>query len=210
MSLATENDEWLYSLSLVTGPTAQPVEAADARAQAECFGNDSAGLFSLWIDEATRYCESYLDRQLIYATWKIQADRWPTVTRWNPYGAIRLPKPPLSQVTSITYLDANGESQTLPADQYVVDTPTKQQGKIYPAPGVIWPTLYQYPLALTVNFRAGYGAASSSVPASIRSAIFLLCAHRYRNREAVLDKATYEPSFAVKQLLDSESWGATF
>lgn len=210
MSIATEADESTYRLTLVTAPTAQPVDNALARKHAECYDDEAAVLFSEWIDDATRYCEAYLNRQLMQATWKMQFDRWPAVTRWNPYGAIRLPKPPLLSVDSITYLDANGESQTLASDQYVVDKPTKQQGMIYPAYGAIWPVVQQHPLAITVNYKAGYGTTPASVPASIRSAIYLLCAFRYRSREAVLDKSGVEPPFSVAQLLDAESWGTTF
>src|SRR6185295_4859943 len=54
----------------------------------------------------------------------------------TPSGAIEIPWPPLQSVTSIKYLDANGQEQTLPPADYTVDT-ISEPGLVIPA--TAWP-----------------------------------------------------------------------
>jgi hypothetical protein len=72
-------------------------------------------------------------------------------------GSLRLPRPPLLAVLSITYYDGSGNLQTLPASTYVVRTPWRQKGQIDLAPMAVWPSLSPYQrYPITIRFVAGH------------------------------------------------------
>lgn len=90
---------------------------------------------------------------------------------------------PLVEITSIQYLDTAGATQTWSASEYT-------SGSFNFSPFVVPKTTYNFPTsvaqlpnAVTVTYRAGFGTKSSAVPANIRSALLLLVAHMYENRE---------------------------
>lgn len=120
--------------------------------------------------------DGWLNRALVTQTWDLFLDRFPC--------AIVLPLPPLQSVTSVTYLDNTGASQTLATNQYRVDT-ARVPARITPAYGVTWPNTYGVPNAVTVRFVAGYGAPAA-VPGPIRLGLTMLAAHFYEHREPVL------------------------
>lgn len=99
---------------------------------------------------------------------------------------IVVPKPPLVSVTSITYVDTNGAPQTWDPSLYTVDAPTgdfAEPGRIYPNYGTVYPVTRAQPAAVTIRFVAGY-ATSALVPQPIKSAMKLLIAEWYAQREA--------------------------
>jgi len=65
-----------------------------------------------------------------------------------------------------------------------------------------WPaTLGTGALDVTVNFTAGYGAASANIPAALRHAVLLQAAHLYDNRTAVGPTQLYEIPRTVERLI---------
>ncbi len=98
--------------------------------------------------------------------------------------SIRPLRSPLSSVTSIGYVDSNGDSQTFSSDDYDVDT-TSEPGRIALAYGEVWPTTRSDINAITLTYVAGYGATAASVPEGIKTAIKQLVCHWYDHRETV-------------------------
>lgn len=184
-----------YGLTLVT-PGAEPVTVAEFKQHARINRIDEDPLIEAFLRAAREYCETHTRRQLSPATWRMTLDRFPACE-------IRLPLPPLQSVTSITYVDGNGDVQTLAADRYEVDA-SSQPGRIHPAYGYSWPITREQLGSVNVTFVAGY----SDVPATITTAIKLLAAHYYENREAVTAGALTEVPLAVESLLLSEHWGS--
>jgi len=88
---------------------------------------------------------------------------------------------------SITYVDTNGDEQTLDPSQYQVGT-HELVGAIDEAYGVCWPAVRCQMDAISVEYTAGYTQASP-MPEGIRQAILLLVGHFYANREAVIGAA---------------------
>lgn len=113
---------------------------------------------------ARRWCETYTGRALITQTWD-----WTTDQLCNLQ---ELPKPPLQSVTSITYVDTNGASQTHSSTLYTVDI-AHQPGRIFPNYGQSWPSTRDIWNAITVRIVVGYGAAPSAVPEELRRAMIL-------------------------------------
>ena len=99
--------------------------------------------------------------------------------------AIRVPLPPLQSVTSITYIDTAGDSQTLAASKYTVDT-SSEPARIVPSFSNDWPSTRAQIDAVTVRIVAGYGVSGSDVPAPITSALLLIAAHYYEQRQPVV------------------------
>lgn len=155
-------------ISAVTGPDCEPVSLAHAREHCRIDDSDNDGLLAGYILAARRYAENYTRRAFITQTWDATFDGdWP---RERGMPAIWLPLPPLASVTSVTYVDDGGQTQTLPSDQYRVLT-DGTFGRIVPADGVSWPTVRRQDNAITVRFIAGWDAAA--VPDEIRTAILL-------------------------------------
>ncbi len=182
-----------YALERTVAPASEPVSVAQAKAWCRVDSSDDDDLFADLIEEARVYCEDYLHQSLLTQTWRLTFDSWPwhwgmTPRWWRAGGTVWsgteviIPRPPLQSVTSITYVDTAGATQTLSNTLYSVDA-RGMPGRITPAYGQIWPVTRAQINAVTVTFAAGYGADGSSVPATIRSAIKLMVADRYENRE---------------------------
>lgn len=123
-------------------------------------------LISALISAARAAAEQELHRYLITQTLDAYFDSFPCVgrmvigSRYPEQIPNEFRLPPLQSVTSITYVDTAGATQTLAADQYTVDTKS-QPARITPAYGVSWPATREQANAVTVRFVAGYGAASA-------------------------------------------------
>ncbi|WP_254509884.1 head-tail connector protein [Anatilimnocola floriformis] len=181
-----------YGLELVTPPVSEPVSLADMKQHARISREDEDTTISAFVTAARQYSETFLRRQLMPATWRMSLDCFPA--------EMRLPLPPLQSVTSITFVDGNGTTQTVASDTYYVDS-TTEPGRIVPVG--CWPTARNQPGAVKVTFVAGY----DTVPATVTTAIKMLAAHYYEHREAVNEGGLTEVPMAVESLLMSEQWG---
>jgi uncharacterized phiE125 gp8 family phage protein len=110
---------------------------------------------------------------------------------------IEIALPPIQSVDSITYVDADGNTQTLATDAYRLTGVGAWLTEIAPAFGTSWPATRCEREAVKVTFTAGYGDDIDSLPASILQAIRLIAAHLFENREAV---ALFERSGAFLEL----------
>jgi uncharacterized phiE125 gp8 family phage protein len=201
-------------LTLVTGPALEPVSLIEAKQHCRIDSTDDDGLLAGYILAARSYAEDYTRRAFITQTWDYRisnayADNpcvmgWPAVKQGDTYyPRIELPKPPLISVTSITYVDTAGVSQTLAADQYQVN-PYSYTGLIDPAYGVTWPQVRTQMNAITVRFVCGHGSnpGNGQELERVRQAMLLMIGHWYENREAVnVGNIVNELPFGVNALL---------
>lgn len=146
---------------------------------------------------ARNVVEEETQRQLITATWALTLDAFPSNTC-----PIELPRPPLISLSSITYIDEDGASQTLAASGYQSDL-LSHPGRLLPAVDEVWPdTQADRMNTVTITYTAGYGAAGSAVPRPLRQAMLLLISHWFEHREAVVvGTGTSELPLAVKMLI---------
>lgn len=189
-------------MSLITGPASEPVTLAEAKAHLRVAIADDDGLIAGYVLAARNHLEEITGRAFLSQTWEYSLDGdWPWYLDLETHRhsrLIQLPKPPLQSVTSVTYIDASGATQTLASNQYVVETGATI-GSIYPAYGVQWPSVRCQRASITIRFVAGW---SSLFPESIRQAILLLAGHYYENRETVvIGQSPAELPMAVSSLI---------
>jgi uncharacterized phiE125 gp8 family phage protein len=170
------------SLIVVTPPATEPLTLTEARAHLRVDYTDEDDLISSLIAAARDYCQVRTNRQFITATYKLSMDQFPFGECIEQYD-ILIPRPPLVSISSITYLDFGGVTQTVPTNIYRVDT-NREPGRASLEFSQSWPGARQLSNSINVQFVAGYGAAST-VPEGIKVAMKLLIGHWFANREAV-------------------------
>jgi len=140
-----------------------------------------------WIAAARQTVETFTHRALITQTWDLKLDTFPDWSRSDsPWAPLVLPKPPVQSITSISYIDTNGATQTWTASLYDTDLPVGDYAapaRVLPAYQQIYPVTREVPNAVTVRFVAGYGGASA-VPFALKAAMKLLIGNWWMNREA--------------------------
>lgn len=158
---------------VTVAPTASVVDVAAARRQCRVDHHDEDSVLSGYIDAATETVERDSHCWLRAATVRLQLDRFPCS------GVIELPRGPVNAVSSITYVDTNGSTQTWSSSEYIADTESKP-GRIAPAHGYSWPSAREQFGSVRVLHTVGY----STPPEAAVQAILLLVGHWYDNREA--------------------------
>lgn len=162
-------------LTLVTAPVPLrgPVTVEELKDWARIDGSDEDNVLSDFLTAATRAAEQYTHRAFLTQTWDFTYDYFPV--------QMKIPLGQLQSVTSISYVDTDGNSQTVTSTIYRVDSNT-EPARINEAQNQSWPTADSVTEAVTVRFVAGYGAAAA-VPEEIKAAIKVGASHRYMCRE---------------------------
>lgn len=173
-----DNPVMATSATLTTSPGDEPLSLAEVKTHLRVeFNDDDADILAL-ISAAREHIESVTRRAMITQTWQAKLDAFPGFE-----GVIELPKGPLQSVTSIAYIDDNGDSQTLASSKYIVDT-VSVPPRITPAYGLYWPVTRNIINAVTITFVTGHGDDKTNVPSALIHAMKLLIGHWYENREA--------------------------
>lgn len=162
-----------HSLVVTTPPSSEPVSLAEVKAQCAIDSEDFDDQLTLLIQAAREMVEADTELRLMSQSLALRLDRFPR--------EIELPVAPVTAVSSITYFDGAGSSQTLSASVYRTDL-YSQPARIALADSQSWPTIENRLNAVTVNVTAGY-ASAAAVPAVAKQAILLLVADWWKNRE---------------------------
>lgn len=162
---------------------------------------DLAGYLRVAIDMLDG-SEGLLNRALCTQTWEYKIDDFPRCDWFD------LPLPPLQSVSSVAYLDGNGDSQTFASSSYRVlnAADPRYKGRIELGYGEAWPATRGIQQAVTITFIAGYGARNA-VPEEIRQTIKLLAGHFYENRDTVAigNLSVAEIPWALRALIDKQT-----
>jgi uncharacterized phiE125 gp8 family phage protein len=167
------------ALRRTEAPTEVPVTVAEAKANSNITGTSQDDEIEAMIASATEQLDGkdgILGRALCTQEWELLLDAFPCGSE------IKVPLPPLQSVESITYVDANGDTQTLATSVYAVDV-ASEPGVVSLKYGQVWPTTQTQRNAVTIAFTCGYGEAGD-VPERIKSAIKLMVGDLFENREA--------------------------
>ena len=165
------------SISQTGPPSVEPVLAAGQKEWMRVDSSDEDTLIGNLAAASRAYFENATNRQLITATWQLKLTDFPS-------GEIVLPVSPLQSITSITYYDNNDAQQTWSSAEYDVDT-AATPGRVRPSFNEDYPSDSRGGIDdIVITFVAGYGDAASDVPDGILTAIKLLGANWFENRES--------------------------
>lgn len=172
---------------------AEPLTLAAARLQCRIDAEGSPpshaddDLLTAFISVAREQVERFTGRALRYQRLQLAVDEWTDV--------IDLPRSPVLEVESVSYLDSTGATVVMDAADYRLDTRT-QPARLAPAVGTTWPDVADTPGAIEIVYTAGYPTTGSptpeAVPASLVHAMRLMIAHWYEHRSDVEATQHYE------------------
>lgn len=184
--------ETQYPTIEVSTPAAQlPVSIDDAKRYCDYEEDDRNGQFKAWITAATAQVEHDCEVALCSQTCKLYLPWFTDV--------IELRKPPVSAVSSITYVDENGTTQTL-ATSYYQSNLKITPPRIVEAYNQYWPnTRANTENCVTVTFVAGYGDADD-VPELFKEAI------RVRVKRMFDGCSGSEPDMVYEGMLNALRW----
>lgn len=180
--------------SQTSAPADEPVTRDEAKTWLKVTHGEEDDLIDGLITSARQLFETETGRQVISADWLIYLEHFP---RW-PHQTIRVPRPPLTAVSSLKYRDPGGTLRTLAEDRYNVIAPVgpdAEPGRIDPAPSTFWPdTAHGVTDAVQIAITAG-AADAPSVPEDVKRVIrqILGLLYDYRGPDAnaiALENAT--------------------
>ena len=147
-------------------------------------------LFVRWLASAAGMAEHYTQRSIGSQTLELALDEFPS-------GPIELPRGPVTAITSITYVDATGATQTLAGSAYMLDDYGLQCWAV-PAVSTVWPATYGAANAVKVRYVAG------DLHPSVAVALLRAVSFQFENREATEEDVI---GFIKTQLDTVKVWG---
>jgi uncharacterized phiE125 gp8 family phage protein len=168
----------LQSLTRIAAPAVMPISIAELKAHSRIdngIGED-AYLTSL-LAAVVSYVDGFgvLGRSMITQTWS-QAMQYPN-------GRIKLDMGPVQSLVAVRFFsESTNTLETATLANYRLFA-SGDWAYVEPIDET-WPTAFDRPDAVRVEFVAGYGSAASDVPEDIRHAMMLLAGHWYENRES--------------------------
>lgn len=184
-----------------TNPAIEPLTLAEVKDHLRITDSDSDAMLTFYLGVARRYAEAFTRRMFVQRTFVETFDRFTST--------IQLSRVPLVSITSIQYIDTDGNLQSVTngsPQTYVVDTAT-EPGRVYLDYGQTWPNTRNQADAVTVTYVAGHATGTSSpldyslIPQEARLAILLLIGHWYENRDATSELTIKDVPLAWKHLL---------
>lgn len=193
---------------IVTPPEAEAITLAEAKAHLKVKHATEDGLITSLIETARQHLEGLTAQDGILGRAIMQQTVEATFDGFPRCGYIDLPRPPLVDVEAVTYLDADGEEQTLDEALYTVET-GRLVGRIRRRAGASWPVTSADPDSVTVTYVAGYGAVGGTeeapvvtgVPRPIVQAMLMLIGHWYTSKTPISVAGRTSEAYAVEALL---------
>jgi uncharacterized phiE125 gp8 family phage protein len=165
----------MWALTQTVAPTWEAVDFNLLVKHCRLNTDDEYDLLSAYYLGARTQFEDLTGTQIALATYQYSFDSW--------MSPLWLPRPPFNSLVSVTYQDQNDTTQTLPPNDYIlnsIDNPAYIRW-LNPQPVYV----YASP-RIQVTYTAGY-ANSSLVPSDIKVGIMWLVDFWFRNRSAYTD-----------------------
>ena len=158
---------------------AEPVTLAYAKNHLRVDISDDDTLIGNLITAAREYAEIFCARSIVQHTYRADLPGF--------YDVMQLPLGPVQSISSVKYYDTASPSvlQTLSSSVYSL-----QKDCVYKNEGASWESVANRPDAVQISYTTGYSDLASpedsvaNVPEAINSAILLLLADLYENRES--------------------------
>lgn len=172
----------MQNVRVITRPSVEPVGLDEALLHLRLYrygsppAHPEESLVESLVRSARESAENYINGRI--AEWELEL-RLPRFCT-----AIKLPDAPVQSVDAVTYIDRDGQTQTV--DQALYELAGSPESPIVrPVYGESWPDdVRTQDDAVRIRYTAGYHIGSpDTVPEPIRSAIKLLVGHLFENRE---------------------------
>lgn len=157
-----------WTLIRTSAPSVLPVSLSEVKSHLRLSSSDTThdANLTLLIEAAVERLEQDLDRQVITADFRVTRFNWGSDT-----AEVKLNKKAVCSITTVKYVDVDGNTITLDSDDYIFD---KGRCSILPAAGTTWPeVLADDPNGVVIDFCAGYGPSADCVPRLFKTAIML-------------------------------------
>ena len=164
------------SLIMTAAPAFEPVTLADAKAHCRIDSSAEDTFVTSLITTSRLQVETILGLALLAQSWTWRFDAWPTL-------GVEFPLRPLISVASVRTQNSDLTYTTVPAASYIVDGQGCPPRLVPVSTGLPKPGVAA--LGIEIQFTAGFGSATTDVPAPLRQAILLLVAHWFENREPI-------------------------
>lgn len=193
------------AITVVTPPAAEPLSLDDVKEHCRIDTDADDVTLSAYIAAARAVGETETQRAFLEQVFEARYDAWPGAGE-----SLWLPRPPLVDVESVTYIDADGAEQTLSTDVYGVDT-AQEPGRVYLKSGQSWPTLGEHPSPIRVEYTAGHEDADEFAAAfpSLILALMQCVADWYRVKENTQPGTQSKVPYAAQTLFGqcAVPWG---
>lgn len=181
-----------------TTPSSEPVTAAEVRAYLRiAHTSEDSTLTNFLIPAARSAIEASSRRCIAPCTLTLKLDRFPA-----GIDPIKIPRPPLRSITSITYVDGDGDTQTLSSSAYSVDV-ASEPGLVFLVYGGAWPSTRYIDNAVMVTAAAGW-TDSTSMPSGLRIAVMQVVGMLWEKREMLSGSdETVTQAASITNMLDA-------
>jgi uncharacterized phiE125 gp8 family phage protein len=160
---------WL-PVTVTVAPASEPITLAQAKEQVRVIDDTSQDdLLNAYVVAARTHVEAVTGTKLVSQTVAMRAECWGDLER--------LPIGPVQSISSITYVDTAGDTQTLATSVYEARLEGLNPGIVLKY-AQVWPSIRSGSL-ITVTAVAGY----TTVPANIVHAVKLLVGDWFAARE---------------------------
>jgi len=160
--------------TLLSGPTAEPVSLAEAKAWLKVESADDDLLIGALVTAARLTVEATARRLLLTQGWRLTLDTWPAS------GIVAVELGPVQAVTALRSFDEQGVETSYDPASFQLDR-TREPARILPL-GQSAPVTGRLVADIEIDLTLGYGSAASDVPQPLRQAMLMLVALWYENR----------------------------
>lgn len=159
----------------------------DVKTHLRITGTDDDDAIRMFIAAIRRKTETYLNKTLVTSTWEYKLDSFTD--------EILLPMSPVQSISSVAYIDTDGNSQTFADIQY------DKSGRLKPSYSNVWPSTRDQYDAVTITYIAGQTHAGN-VQEDIKLAMLLWIGACDVNRENIDYSNIVEIPNSAKDILN--------
>jgi uncharacterized phiE125 gp8 family phage protein len=163
------------------------ISVANLKAHLRVDHSDEDTLIEAYRDAAIKWVEDYCNTRLGDVTAVMYMDAFYTCA---------IPVGPVSAISSVTYVDQAGDSQTLNTTYWWADLKRKPARITFDSPPDLYDDTFN---AVQVNMTIGY--AEADIPTPLIHAVRLMVAHLYESRQAVAYSQSYEVPLGLHSVL---------
>jgi len=203
---------------LVMGPAVEPITLTELKTHMRISDDTDNQYLAQLIQDTVQELEDYSGLALITQSWQLTLDRWPlhneqwwdgereahidVIYAGSKHRSLELPRYPLRTVDAVTVYDESDNATVVTiADVFDIDT-SHLRGTLTLKRGAVWPTALRASAAIEIDYTAGYGGTTVTVPAPLRRAVRQMAAFMYEHRGDGCDPGDALSKSGAKAILD--------